>query len=522
MSQNHNNIYNILGKLASLTPKEEPAKQEPQKIYESVEARGSMLEGVSAVEQKLTSQFQNFAESTEVCNECGMCESDCECDHDTVDEGETTRKDGVTRHIKTDYPGYASDDNEESDDEREKKGKRGRPRKAVTKKPRPTGEKKGRGRPKKDAEPFTTKSSKDAGKKLQDIFIGKKPKHDEPGRKIKGKAMSGSLEEKAVSQAQQKFMGMVHSAQTGHKPASPAVAKVARTMGKRDARDFAATKHKGLPQHVRESRLTESFKHMADKHSLTMDEMLECLSNDIKMYQESGNISDRLRDCMEVHGHHKSMEEAIAPQPSPTDIKFATPAYQRKAAAQPGDNSWMINQQDFDQKEREMPTTSAGLAQRKQDLGLEEELNELARLAGIADEGNAFTGKLKSTPKGGNFELDGKTYKDTSNLDEEPNEGNAFTGKLKDTPKGGSFELDGKSYKDTSDLDEANAPVTKPTVKPVNGPKVKYGTIKQITKQGDDLNKPKRQDPATANKAANPLTLEDRLAAEYDSIKKAK
>jgi len=60
------------------------------------------------------------------------------------------------------------------------------------------------------------------------------------------------VEEKAVSQAQQKFMGMVHAAQKGEKAASPAVAKVAKTMGNRDARDFAATKHKGLPQHVNE------------------------------------------------------------------------------------------------------------------------------------------------------------------------------------------------------------------------------------------------------------------------------
>lgn len=58
------------------------------------------------------------------------------------------------------------------------------------------------------------------------------------------------LEEKAVSKAQQKFMGMVHAAQKGEHPASKEVAKVAKTMGKKDAKDFASTKHKGLPQHV--------------------------------------------------------------------------------------------------------------------------------------------------------------------------------------------------------------------------------------------------------------------------------
>jgi hypothetical protein len=37
---------------------------------------------------------------------------------------------------------------------------------------------------------------------------------------------------------------------------------------------------------------------------------------------------------------------------------------------------------------------------------------------GQADEGNAFTNKLAHTQKGGEFELDGKKYKDTSSLEE--------------------------------------------------------------------------------------------------------
>ena len=46
--------------------------------------------------------------------------------------------------------------------------------------------------------------------------------------------------EKAVSQQQQKFMGMVHAMQKGEqvKGASPELKKVAKTMGKKDAADF--------------------------------------------------------------------------------------------------------------------------------------------------------------------------------------------------------------------------------------------------------------------------------------------
>lgn len=58
---------------------------------------------------------------------------------------------------------------------------------------------------------------------------------------------SEQLSEKAVSKAQQKFMGMVHAAKKGEKPASKEVAKVAKGMSGKAAKDFASTKHKGLP-----------------------------------------------------------------------------------------------------------------------------------------------------------------------------------------------------------------------------------------------------------------------------------
>ena len=52
----------------------------------------------------------------------------------------------------------------------------------------------------------------------------------------------------AVSKAQQKFMGMVHATQKGDIEAlSPEVAKAADSMSDKDAKDFASTSHKGLP-----------------------------------------------------------------------------------------------------------------------------------------------------------------------------------------------------------------------------------------------------------------------------------
>ncbi len=64
----------------------------------------------------------------------------------------------------------------------------------------------------------------------------------------------------AVSKAQQRFMGMVHAAQKGEEPASPEVAKVAKDMTKKSAKDFASTKHKGLPDHIDEAIHPEVFR----------------------------------------------------------------------------------------------------------------------------------------------------------------------------------------------------------------------------------------------------------------------
>ena len=52
----------------------------------------------------------------------------------------------------------------------------------------------------------------------------------------------------AVSKKQQRFFGMVRAAQKGEGASSPEVAKVAASIKKKDAKDFASTKHKGLPE----------------------------------------------------------------------------------------------------------------------------------------------------------------------------------------------------------------------------------------------------------------------------------
>ena len=58
------------------------------------------------------------------------------------------------------------------------------------------------------------------------------------------------LHEKSVSKSQQRFFGMVRKAQKeGEKKAtSPEIARVASSIKMKDAKKFASTKHKGLPE----------------------------------------------------------------------------------------------------------------------------------------------------------------------------------------------------------------------------------------------------------------------------------
>ncbi|MGI0075874.1 MAG: DUF3008 family protein [Nitrosopumilaceae archaeon] len=66
----------------------------------------------------------------------------------------------------------------------------------------------------------------------------------------------------AKSQAQQRFMGMVHAIQKGEldpSKVSPSMRKTAKDMKKKDAKDFAETKRKGLPKKVTEQMTFKEF-----------------------------------------------------------------------------------------------------------------------------------------------------------------------------------------------------------------------------------------------------------------------
>jgi hypothetical protein len=78
----------------------------------------------------------------------------------------------------------------------------------------------------------------------------------------------------AQSKAQQKFMGMVHATQKGDmKSPSPEVSKAADSMSDKDAKDFASTSHKGLPDKIKEMVLAElrSVRAIQTDYAKTLD-----------------------------------------------------------------------------------------------------------------------------------------------------------------------------------------------------------------------------------------------------------
>jgi len=73
--------------------------------------------------------------------------------------------------------------------------------------------------------------------------------------------------EKSVSKSQQRFFGMVRATQKGEmEKTSPEVSKAAASMSKSDVKDFAKTKHKGLPEKKVKKESFESGVMKARRH----------------------------------------------------------------------------------------------------------------------------------------------------------------------------------------------------------------------------------------------------------------
>lgn len=402
---NSNGMYRVLDVFKKLQPVEQPtAKQQAQAIYESVEARGSILEGVGRVEQKLAEQFASFK------------------------EGEKVPVKGGIVHKGTYGNTYSDDEPAVTDGPR----KRGRPAKGTPKKAAPTGEKRGRGRPKKDTSTeLKTKGGDIFGRTTGAIPKGKK------GTVIKGK---GNIDEKAKNPY---AVGMAQAMKsTGDKP---------------PLKKSTITKAHDIAKKVKtnESKIMEGFNfaEMVKETDMTVSEMLETIQNDIKVFKETGMCSDTLEAFLKIHNHgKKQLQDATIPRgPS-----FAPQHADIPPVKKPGVLDRVKGAVKTGLEKLGHPDDAGMRADLRNKMGIGEELNELARLAGIANEAN--DGNLANNAKPydkvtrGDV-IAGRLGKDEMGGKKATDEGNKFTAGLEDDDVKIGDKIPGTNAIKTKDID---------------------------------------------------------------------
>ncbi|HET8688773.1 MAG TPA: hypothetical protein VFM18_19320 [Methanosarcina sp.] len=284
-------------------------------------------------------------------------------------------------------------------------------------------------------------------------------------------------------------------------------------------------------------RLTEgvNFKEMADNTSKSIEELMSELQQDISTYKATGHASDVLKDFLQVHHHTKMQREATAPKVAPAAPQMSPAPIAAETA----------------------PTFAA-----------DHELNELARLAGLDVTPVTGPGQEIEWPEEvigghpdedtwGNEELDEGGMSEVDMLMQDLGEGNADIYDVMSNPqtpveKVASGILQGmyddisidyrlhpdddfdkiinimgeRIAKDYPAVTEEGIDVSEPSIEPINGPKEEYKTMRQSTLnpgEGDFGEKGMHPDRPTFKNGDNALaepTLESRLAAEYESIKK--
>jgi hypothetical protein len=316
--------------------------------------------------------------------------------------------------------------------------------------------------------------------------------------------------EKAVSQAQQKFMGMVHATQKGEKAPSKEVAKVAKGMSKKDATDFASTKHKGLPKKVSESVLAEG--------NMSLKAIEHRYGKEVREFMDSGALDNDL-----YHALHDFYYDDM-----PASVKRG------------GQTQEWVGDKFF---------ADMGGAAAQEDLGLEvvaqphdRELDELASLAGLG-EGCNHTREgvycpqhgLKECSSGGmgmwesrftDILEDEKAKKDYDGDGEVESGKDEYLGsKAKAAREAGKLEESG--YCDACDRPAEKCKCDKEEVAEefANEPDEQYLDTDTILDQGEDLNRKKKQFKHSYKQGDNPMAmpdsikLESRLAALYNSLK---
>jgi hypothetical protein len=98
------------------------------------------------------------------------------------------------------------------------------------------------------------------------VTVGDSKIENKGGKTIVTTTQEGEVTERSVSKQQQKLMGLALSVKKGDTPKSKVSKKVqdmSKDMSKKDLKDFASTKHKGLPK-KKKSETKETVKNLEE------------------------------------------------------------------------------------------------------------------------------------------------------------------------------------------------------------------------------------------------------------------
>jgi hypothetical protein len=384
-----NNIYNILGKLNSLTPKETPETVEQKPIYESVEARGSVLEGVAKVESKLARMF-----AEEKANEDMLAKKDYDGD-------------GEKESPKDEYMGSKD--------------------KAIKK-----------AMDKKDLDEEThgqylaqkEKEAQSSGKSSFQAFKQTHPVDGKPGVEEETEEEEESLEE-GFDDLQKYMADKAKGAKQGGGAGKKQGTRYGGGLQKDDEGDAEpaadnAPKKKGRPKKDKfaeswkvyaKAKLAEgvNFAEMMREANAEADELLTELQMEISEFKKSGHMGDKLRDVLELHKFSKKpvIDEVVMPEMAP--VAPAAPVAESGAFIPGREVYWNGRSGTVDRVEgnkcfviksngemdvwptREVstepqssnPLKNVGTGIKNFVMGkpepMDEELNELAKLAGLSE-----------------------------------------------------------------------------------------------------------------------------------------
>ena len=390
-----NNIYNILGKLNALAPKEETPKTVEQKpVYESVAARGSVLEGINKVESRLARMF-----AEEKANEDMLAKKDYDGD-------------GKKESPKDEYMGSKD--------------------KAIKK-----------SMDKKDLDEEThgqylaqkEKEAQSSGKSSFQAFKQTHPVDGKPGvEEAEEEETEESLEEGFDDL--QKYMADKAKGTQGGGAGKKSGTRYGGSLQKDDEGDKEpaadnAPKKKGRPKKDKfaeswkvyaKAKLAEgvNFAEMMREANADADELLTELQMEISEFKKSGKMGDKLRDVLELHKFSKKpvIDEVVMPEMAPAAP--AAPVAESGAFIPGRTVYWRGKEGEVDRVEgnkcfvirpngemdvwptRECSTEKQGMLDtlKKDAIGMgqgiknfvtnkpdpmDEELNELAKLAGLAE-----------------------------------------------------------------------------------------------------------------------------------------